>query len=148
MPYKSIVAKGEVNHFEASADAALSPGHLLEVTATGVTKHSVAAGTASPAFAREDDIIGDAATVQYAAGDNVLYIVPNRGSEIYARVAAGAAAIAIGDYVESAGDGTVQVQGASASTSQAQRQSVVGIALEAVDNSGGATEVFIKLRAL
>lgn len=146
---RTIIVKGDPIQFEAAAAAALNPGDLLEVTSTGaVQKHSTASSNAERAFARENDIIGGDTATAYASGDNVLYAVTRSGDVVYARVAAGASAIAIGDYVESAGDGTLQKVATAAATADTKRASVIGVALEAVDNSGGSADAWLKIRAL
>jgi len=75
--------------------------------------------------------------------DRTFYFVSEPGEEVHALVAAAAPAIAIGDALESAGDGTVRKVVARAATTSAQTNSIIGIALEAVDNSGGGTPVRI-----
>ena len=136
-------------YIEAPAAAALSPGHLLEFATDGdLQKHSTAASNAAPIFARENDIIGDDADEAYAAGDNVLAYHARGGDLVYARVAASAAAIVRGNYLESAGDGTLRVLTADAATDQGQRSSVIATAEEAVDNSAGGSEAWIKIRVL
>ena len=147
MANRTIIVKGSGVHKEHQAAAAVSPGHLVEMaSATTVQVHSTAAGNAVAAFARENEIFGSDVNTAYAVNDRVLYTVLPPGAEVYARVAAGATAIAVGDFLESAGDGTLRRVATSASTSQAQRASVVAQALEAVDNSGGASEAFIKVQ--
>jgi hypothetical protein len=99
-------------------------------------------------FAFENELAGKTITDQYAIGDQVLCMVCAPGAEVLMVLAASAAAIVIGDYLESAGDGTVRLGVADAATDTAQRRAIVGMALEAVDNSGGGTEVFIKVEVL
>lgn len=146
---KTILLKGGGLYKEAAAGGAITPGHLIERNSSGAfVVHSTAAGNALPMFAKENDVVGNEITDAYASGDNVIAITPERGSEVYALVAAGAAAIVIGNYLESAGDGTLRVLGASAATSQAQRASVVARALEAVDNSVGTAPARIRVEVL
>lgn len=131
---------------EGAASEAITPGALVEFGgANDLRNHATAAGNARKAFAIENDLVGDGIDVAYATGERVQYEVFHAGAEVYALVAAGAAAITKGAALESAGDGTVRIQAAAAATSQAQRDSVVGYALEAVDNSGGVSTVRIKL---
>lgn len=145
---ETIVLKGMPSFDEGLAVAALYPGHIVELTATGYQKHSVAKGNMSATVAIENAVINGEITTEYALGDNVIVGTFKSGDQFQARVAAGATAIAIGDYLTSAGDGTVQVIGADAATSEAQRSAVRLKAVEAVDNSGGASEAFINVEVL
>jgi len=149
MASKTIWLKGDGLVKEANAGGAITPGHLVFIATDGdVEVHGTAAVNAIPAFALEADFIGKGIDVAYAAGERVQYLMPQRGAEIFALVAASAAAIVIGDYLESAGDGTVRILTAAAATSEAARQSVVARAIEAVDNSGGGSPARIKIEVV
>ena len=129
---------------EGVAAEAITPGHLVSGPDAALVKHAVAAGNARKAFAVEYDPakgIDDA----YAIGDQVMYGVFKTGEEVYALVAAAAPAIADGDALQSAGDGTLRKAVASAATSEAQRDGIVAYAREAVDNSGGGAAVRIRV---
>lgn len=138
---KVIFLKGSPMGKEGLAGAAgIMPGMLVERAAGGtVVPHATAGGPAVPAFARPNEVIGNGIDVAYDADDTVLYGVSTSGDEVYSLVAAAAPAIADGAYLESAGDGTL----AALTTGQA-----VAKALEAVDNSGGASSVRIKVEVL
>lgn len=130
---KTIVLKGGGIKKERAAVAAITPGHLIEVTsADKVQVHSTAGGLAQKAFAVEDDLQGNTITDAYAAADRVQYMVLERGAEVNALIADGEA-IAIGDKLVSAGDGTLKEL-----TSESTDESVVAIALEACDMSGSS----------
>ncbi len=145
----TIVVKGQPIAKEAKANAAITPGHLVELRSDGELQvHGTAAGTAAKAFARENEVFGTGIDTAYAAEDNVLYSVFRPGDEINALVAAGAPAIVINDKLESAGDGTLRKVVTSAATADTARSSVVAIATEAVDNSGGGAAVRIIVEAL
>src|SRR5690606_17830018 len=78
-------------------------GDLVELTSDGkVQRKASAATTAQRAFAVENEVVGKGIDHDYAAGDNVLYEVLPPGAEVYALVPASAAAIVIGDRLESA----------------------------------------------
>ena len=131
--------KGSTIHNEAKAAAgsAIVPGDLIEVTATGeVQEHSTAQGTGQNAYALTN--LPNASTIDdaYAVGTLVRYGVAHSGQKINARVAIGAAAIAIGDALESAGDGTLQAFKTGA---------ILGYANEAVDNSAGSVVARISI---
>lgn len=131
---------------EGIASEAITPGHLVEFGGSNdLQKHSTAAGNARKAFAVENDLIGDGIDDAYAVDDQVQYNVFQTGDEVYALVAAAATAITKGAALESAGDGTVRIQTASAATADTERDSVVAYALEAVDNSGGGSAVRIRI---
>lgn len=145
----TILLKGQPIAKEGKANAAITPGHLIELRSDGELQvHGSAAGTAAKAFARENEVFGKDIDTAYAAEDNVLYYVLRSGDEVNALVAAGAAAIVVGDKLESAGDGTLRKVSTSAATADTSRDSVVAVALENVDNSGGGTAVRIKAEAL
>lgn len=138
---------------ELPAGGTITPGMLVAMNSAGKwVAHPTAAGAAVPAFAQEYEINGKGIDDNYVSGDDVLtWIVPS-GAEVNALVAASATAIAVGDYVESAGDGTVRkATAASGLTVPSGGGTVVlpgqiiGQALEAVDNSGGATTARIRI---
>lgn len=146
---KTILLKGDGIYKEGVAAAGITPGHLVERASAGTIQvHSTAAGNAVPMFAKENDVIGNEITEAYVATDQVQMVIPQRGSEIYALVAAGAAAIVIGNYLESAGDGTLRLTATNAATANTLRAGIVARALEAVDNSGGGSAVRIKVEIL
>lgn len=139
MPYNTVFVKGYPTRKEAPAGGAIMPGHLIKMNAAGnVIAHNAAAGNAQKAFAFEYELTGKDIDTPYANGDNVLYGVSRSGHEVYALVAAGAGAIVIGDALESAGDGTLRKVATAAATGDTGRNSVVGYAMEALDNSAGA----------
>jgi len=149
MAPNTIILKGDSRRREALAAEAVTPGHLVSYNTSGrVVKHATAAGNAAPMFAVENEVFGKDLNQAYANGDNVIHHVVYPGSEVYALVAAAAGAIVVGDFLESAGDGTLRKVATAAATSQAQRASVVAMALQAVDNSGGASPARIKVMTL
>ncbi|TFH34791.1 MAG: hypothetical protein E4G99_08775, partial [Anaerolineales bacterium] len=106
MASKTIWLKGDGLVKEANAGGVITPGHLVFIATDGdVEVHGTAASNAIPAFALEADFIGQGIDTDYALADRVQYLMPQRGAEIFALVAASAAAIVIGSYLESAGDG-------------------------------------------
>ena len=142
----TIILYGQGCRKEGIASEAITPGHLVEFGGSNdLQKHSTAAGNARKAFAVENDLIGDGINDAYATGEQVQYNVFQSGDEVYALVADGATAITKGAGVESAGDGTVRILATAAATEESERDSVVGYALEAVDNSGGGSAVRIRI---
>lgn len=146
MAIKRVIVKGMPLRDEDVADAAITPGHLVEKTATGVAVHSTAAGNQNRMFAVERDFYGGGIDDAYATSDTVLLATCRNGDVVNALVAAAATAITRGAALESAGDGTVRIASTDAATDDTQRESVVGYAEEAVDNSMGGSAVRILVR--
>jgi hypothetical protein len=110
---------------EHKADAVITPGMLLEITATGVKKHATAAGKHAFLFALEDELQGKTIDEDYVAADRVQVWVAGRGDIVNA-ILEDESTIAIGDFVESNGEGLVQAVSGSYP---------IGVALEAVNLS-------------
>ncbi len=146
MAIKRIIVRGNPLRHEDVAIAAITPGYLCEQLATGVQKHSGAGLNAEALFAVEREMTGDGIDVDYITADTVLLATGRKGDLFNAVLAASAAAIVEGDVLESDGDGTLRIQTTDAATDDTQRNSAVAIAEEAVDNSGGGTEVRILVR--
>lgn len=140
---------GQSIHNEAltAAASAIKPGHLVEELAAGtVQEHSTAASNAQKLFALTNLANGGTIDDAYAVGETCRYGAFHSGQRVFGRVAVGSVAIVIGDALQSNADGTVELLATDTATDDTQRDSVVGYALEAVDNSGGSAEVFIELR--
>lgn len=106
----TIDLNGYAINKELLSAGVITPGHLLVRDASGtVVVHATAGGRAEPIFAREDDLQGNDLTVDYASGDRIQMLVFPPGGEVNALVAASAPAITVGDFLESAGDGTLRV---------------------------------------
>lgn len=111
------------------AAAVISPGMLLNFDANGDLVPHETAGHAEPIFALERDEAGrgignPTVGVQepdYAVGDAVKVGYFAKGDRVNALVASGQT-VAVGDYMHSAGDGTLQVGATNAAA--------VGIAAE------------------
>lgn len=150
-----IVLEGNPMTIEAQAKTAeaIKPGYLLKRDANGqFIKHAVAGGNAQLILATERSSgLTRALTTAFPDGETVVGAInPRKGQGV---LAAGAAAIAVDDPLESAGNGTLRKhtpqtvnEGGTASVT-IQSDAIVAYAEEAVDNSGGAGEVFIKVRA-
>lgn len=137
---KTISLKGEAVLKERIANAAITPGDLVEVMSTGKVRRFALAGTAAQrAFALEQDLIGRGIDDDYAAGEQIRYGVFAPGAEVYAWLVTGESC-SIGDFLESAGNGKLQVQ------STPVEMSNVGIALEAV--TGGASPKRVKIETV
>lgn len=120
---------------ELIANAAITPGHLIERMSTGkVRVHATQDGDAAKMFALEDELQGKAITEAYAALDPVQCWLPGRGDEVNAILANGETAV-IGSFLTSNGDGTLKVHDVVASAAEEYPEAIIGIALEAVDMS-------------
>ena len=137
---KTIELYGMGCQHEDVATVAITPGYLIERNTAGVAPHSTAGETASPHFAVEMEMTGGTIDTDYAIGDQVVFKTYAAGSSVYALVAAGATAITNRAFLASDGDGTLRL----ASTDEI----AIAQALEAVDNSGGATEARIKVEII
>ncbi len=129
MAVKKIILIGEefCIRRESIADAAITPGMLLERTATGVKKHAGAGLNAQPLFAYERELTGDDIATDYAQNDTVLMFHAPPGTVVWA--IAGAAGVTALAYQESDGLGRLDDATADAATDTAQRNSIIGIAL-------------------
>lgn len=135
---------------EITAAAAITPGMLLELTSAGkVQAHSSSGQNAAPImFALEDELRGNSINDAYATSDQVQTWIPYPGDEVYAILVDGQN-IAIGDLLESNGDGRLKKHVADQESWESANPSfnikvyprqIVAQALEAIDlsDSSGA----------
>ncbi len=134
MSNNTIVVSGDPVRREYKADAAITPGHLLERTSTGVKVHATAGGRAAAIFALEDDLQGNGITTAYTIANRVQTGHFKSGDQAYALLANGESA-SVGDWLESAGSGELRVVDADASVGLVVTGSVIAFAEEAVDMS-------------
>lgn len=131
MARRVIILKGDpVIHEDEVAVSAITPGHLLELTPTGVQPNSDDAANVVPAFALERDEVGRDIDQPYAVGDVVKVGVFSAGHRAYAFLASGQN-VAKGAYLTGNTAGELTSASVSATVRTAR-------ALEAVDNSAGA----------
>jgi hypothetical protein len=136
---KTILLSGNPGCYEGVANAAIRPGDLIEVMTTGkLRKHATAAGVASALFAREEEYVGGDIDTDYAANDQVAYWSAKKGDRFYAWLKNGENA-ALGAFLESGGNGSLQVTTHGTGSATTAAAWPVARALEAVDNSGGGT---------
>ena len=138
-----IVQEKSAVEFEALANAAITPGQLVELISTGkVQKVASASADSETAIAIEDSLQGNDIADDYVAGGTVRYRIPGRGDVVNAILADGEVAV-IGTFLECATGGELQAH------STGVRKFV---ALEAIDASDStATAVAsrrIKVRVL
>lgn len=132
MDIKTIVVKGNPMQKEAAASGAITPGHLLERTSTAntVKVHATAGGKRELLFAIEDALQGKEIGDAYSDAARVQFVAARPGDEINALIYDDET-IAIGDWLESAGNGTLRKFVAGV---------IVAVALAACDMSGSAGE--------
>lgn len=122
---------------------AITPGSLLELDNAGKVKaHATAAGNVLvPMVACEDELQGGSIDTVLAAGARVQVWIPTRGDQAYMLLKDGEN-VAIGDALESAGDGTLQKHvvdvDSAADVETLYTRPIVAVALEAVDLTGSA----------
>ncbi len=126
-----------INEFTATA-VAITPGMLLELTSAGtVQAHSTEGGPALPMFALEDELLGNGNSANYAASAKIQVWTAVRGEEVYALLADGED-VAIGDFLVSDGTGKLKKYTGDAPSDVEYPQSLIAVALEAVDMSGSS----------
>jgi hypothetical protein len=136
----TIKLKQYVNiQMEKVANAAITPGMLIELMSTNkVRKHATAgANVLVPMFALEDELQGKSIDDAYAAADQVNIGIFRTGDYVYAILTDGQS-VSIGDPLESAGDGMLQKHTAdieSPGTLSVYPKQIVAMAAEAVDTS-------------
>lgn len=119
--------------------ATITPGHLIERTSAGkVQKHSTAGGAAQKMFAFEDANQGKKITDDYVASSLVQVWTPGLGDRVYAIFdSTSGGSLADGDFLESAGDGTLRKWTAPASGGIVELpNSIIAVAKEAVATPG------------
>lgn len=131
MPSKVIALRGEpIVDEQLTASEAITPGMLIEVDTGQWRRHATAAGNAAPVFALERDELGEEIGDAYDIDDEVKAGFFHAGQRVNALIASGEN-LNIGDFLESAGDGTVRALATDAATDDTQREAVVGMSAEA-----------------
>jgi hypothetical protein len=103
---------------EDEAAEAITPGHLVEYSGGNLIKHATAAGKAARNFALERDEMGKDIDTAYAIGDQVKVGAFHQGQRVLVWIASGQN-ITKGNYLESAGDGTLRAMGSGVPLAQA-----------------------------
>lgn len=138
MAYKTIAIVGTPNVQEFVANAAITPGHLCEIMSTNKARvHATAGGTAERLFALEDDNLGGEIGTAYTSDNVARFGYFRAGDQVFAILYDGETAV-IGSKLESQGDGTLRVVDVDSAFSDIGINSIVGVALEAVDMSDSA----------
>lgn len=107
---------------DLAASEAITPGHLIERFNNGgvirVRKHSTAAGMAAKMVANDQPMNNKGVDDAYAANDLVEASVLGQGGVAWMLIASGQTIVA-GNFLESAGDGTLRIYNAGVRLFQA-----------------------------
>jgi len=153
----TILLKGrehQVVYIEATAGGTITPGHLVQIGSDGLVVVHAAAGGSAPGgmFALEDDAQGRGITDTYdsTTNKNVLIGVCGRGAEVYA-ILTTSQTVAIGDALESAGNGTLRKHvaqttvGAQSPGVGARSGQIVGRAIDAVTTTASVARIQVRV---
>lgn|SRR5512143_1099199 len=117
---------------------ALTPGHLVELVATGVKKNTAAAANVAAAFVLERDEAGKDIDDAYASGDYVKVGTFKPGDRVYAFLASGVN-VAEGAYLTGNNAGLLTSGSVAAGIRTAR-------ALESIDTTGSAPVAGTRIR--
>lgn len=108
MAYRTILLKGDPIRKELKAGGTITPGHICQRnSANSVVVHPTAGGNISPIVAIEDSLQGKGIADTYSSGDRVHLVYLSSGMEVLLILAI-SQTIAIGDLLESNGNGQVR----------------------------------------
>ncbi len=138
MAVKLIAVKGDYIRKEVVANAAVTPGQLVEEMSTGNYRvHATAGQNAQRSFALTDTLQGNEIGDAYAANAQMQIGVFSKGCEVNALLADGQNA-AINSWLESNGDGDLRVHTADSAGAVEYPEAIVGRATAALDLSGSS----------
>jgi hypothetical protein len=132
---------------EYVAAGAIIPGHLVKFNSNGkVEVHSDSNENAIPMFALEDELQGKTIDQAYAQGDPVQVWVAQRGEHVNAILAAGETIVA-GDFLSSAGDGTLHkhIEDTDSGGVEVHGMQIVAQALEAVTTTSAVARIKVRI---
>ncbi len=140
--YNTIKIKKYADVIEemTSTAVAIKPGALLEITSANLVQaHSNAGENVLPMFAIEDELQGNGIDDSYAVSSQVQVWIPGRGDMVYGMLADGESVVP-GDFLESAGDGTVKKHVADSGLVVEYPNAIIGVSVDTLDMSGSAGE--------
>lgn len=142
----TIQLSGDFVLEEALAEAAITPGHLVERISTGkVQKHSTEGGHAELMFAVEDALQGRNIDTAYAADELVTHHIQKSGAKVQAWLKPGGTAVVVGTELIS--DGAGQMLNVADAASGTVVEDVIGLAEEALDlSASGAVATRLDIR--
>lgn len=128
-------------HSEGRAAGVIKPGHLIERDANGeYTVFNNAAGTvAQPIFAKHDYLQGKTIVDAYADDDVVLFVHAVAGDVVLARLKINND-VANGGLLMASNDGSL--------VPHTGTNIAIGVAREAIDNTPGTAEEFVRVEVL
>jgi len=132
---------GEGKHEEGRANAAITPGHLVQLMSTGKWRANASSAVAcQKAFALEDALQGRTIDTAYAENELVAIGIQGPGDVVLAWADSGEN-IVVGDLLESAGNGNLQKYTTAGAA--------IAVALEAMDlNDTGDVTTRFRVRIL
>jgi hypothetical protein len=139
-----MTANDLADKYELPAAEAFSPGHVLYITsARKFAKHAAGGQHVAPVIvAKEDELRGNGVDDAYVADNQAMAWICKPGAIVNMRVQDGQN-LAIGDYVESAGDGTIRVYAADtfsgAEAVSVYPMNIIGIVMKACNMSSSST---------
>lgn len=138
---RTILLQGERNHDEAVAAGAITPGHLIQTGSTGTVSVNTRVGVQTERIVAVEAVLNGGKTIDdaYAQGDVVFLNVCEVGDIVQLRAGA-TSAIAIGDPVYAANDGTV----VSATIADTNAKVPVGFARTA-KSAGSAALISVRI---
>ncbi len=143
---ETIIIKGESYRKEANAAGVIQPGDLVEIdTALKAARQSSTGGAIQVAVAEENELFGSGIETNYALNDRCLYSILRGGAEWRATVAVGTAAIAVGDLLESVGNGTVKTSAKASVTVDGQADANGDLTFTAVKDGIAGHDVEVVL---
>jgi len=120
-----------------AASEAITPGHLVHLSAGAVAKNADDAANVAPNFALERDEMGKDIDVAYAVGDQVKVGAFHAGQRVNAWIASGEN-VTDGDYLTGDTAGRLTKTGVSATVRLAQ-------AVESVNNTAGPGDARLRV---
>ncbi len=132
---------------EYPAGGAITPGHLIALGSNGkVVVHGDAGENALQMFALEDELQGKGLNEAYAQDEPVQCWVAQRG-EIVNAILTTSQTVVVGDWLESAGNGTLQkhVPNTDSAGTDIHGKQIVGQAVQAVTTTGAVSRIAVRI---
>lgn len=106
---ETILLKADPNRFQFEAAGTITPGDLLDINSSSrMLRHATAGLAHSRMVAVENDIGGDEITDDYLVNEIVQFNACRPGDLVFMRLDTGQT-IAVGDFLESSGDGSLRL---------------------------------------
>jgi len=141
---KNIVLKGDPIRKEGVAGGTIKPGQLITFNLNDgkLVVHGDVQSNAAAMFAVEQDFIGGGIDKEYAANDQVQYVICRPGDEVYGFLNANEN-VKRGDFLSSAGNGAMAkhdpLEAGDTEAGEIFVRAVVARANEDLDLSGDST---------